>query len=64
MLQRHHAGKNINAKISLKHPPCDNVSHLVVNLHWSTKAVNLMLEEAEKAPNDHVIDSQDAKAIV
>ena len=62
--KRHHAGKNINAKISLKRPPRDNVSHLVVNLHWSAKAVNLMLEEAEKAPNEHVIDSRDAKAIV
>ena len=54
--KRHHAGKNINARISFKRPPRDAVSHQVVNLHWSTKAVNLMLEKAEKTPNDHLVD--------
>ena len=62
--KRHHAGKNINARISLKRPPRDTVSQLVINLHWSTKAVNLMLEEAKKTPNNCMIDSKDAKAIV
>ena len=54
--KRHHAGKNINARISFKRPLRDAVSHQVVNLHWSTKAVNLMLEKAEKTPNDHLVD--------
>ena len=62
--KRHHPGKNVNAKISLKCPPRDTVSQQVVNLHWSTKAVNLLLEKAEKDPDDNIVDSRDAKAIV
>ena len=36
--KRHHSGKNVNAKISLKCPPRDSVFLQVVNLHWSTKS--------------------------
>ena len=40
------------------------MSHQVVNLHWSTKAVNLLLEKAETNPDDNIVDSRDAKAII
>ena len=62
--KRHHSGKNVNAKISLKPPPRDSVSQQVVNLHWSTKSVNLLLEQAETNPDDNMVDSRDAKAII
>ena len=60
----HYSGKNVNTKISLKPPPRDSVSQQVVNLHWSTKSVNLLLEQAETNPNDNMVDSRDAKAII
>ena len=62
--RRHHAGKGVNAKISLKRPPRTGVSKHVINLHWTTKNVNLLLENMETCSNDCVIDSKDAKAIV
>ena len=62
--KRHHSGRNVNATISLKCPPRDSVSQQVVNLHWSTKSVNLLLERAEINPDDNVVDSRDAKAII
>ena len=34
--KRHHHGKGVNAKISLKKPPRTEVDEFVVNLHWST----------------------------
>lgn len=60
--KRHHAGKNINARISLK-PPRIGVSKQVVNLHWSTKNVNLLLEDMESS-SDCIVDSKDAKTII
>jgi hypothetical protein len=62
--KRHHAGKDVNAKISLKRPPRIGVSKHVINLHWTTKNVNLLLESMETCSDDCVIDSKDAKAIV
>ena len=35
--KRHHAGTNINARISLQCPPRTNVIKHVVSLHWTTK---------------------------
>jgi len=62
--KRHHAGKDVNARISLKCPPRTGVSKQVVNLHWSTKNVNLFLESTEGYEADCLIDSKDAKTII
>ena len=62
--KRHHAGKGVNAKISLKWPPRTGVSKHVINLHWTTKNVNLLPKNMETCSNDCVIDSKDAKVIV
>ena len=40
----HHAGKSVNAHISLKKPPRTGVQNFVVNLHWSTANVNGIVE--------------------
>ena len=42
--KRHYVGRNINARISLRCPPRTKVLKNVVNLHWTTKNVNLLLE--------------------
>jgi hypothetical protein len=64
--KRHHAGKNINANISLHRPPRDAVvdDKLVVNLHWSTCNVNYTVDTAIGKENAYVLDSKDAKRIV
>ncbi len=62
--KRHHSGSNINAKISLKQPPRIGTQKDVINLHWSTKNVNLLLEDAEGGDNDQMIDSRDAKSAI
>ena len=60
---RHHAGKGVNANLSLKKPPRVGVPQLVVNLHWSTSNVNLKVESTvDLAPC--VVVSKDAKAII
>lgn len=62
--KRHHSGAEINAKISLKPPPRIGTQKEVINLHWSTKNVNLLLEDAEGGSSDQVIDSRDAKSMI
>ena len=64
--KRHHAGKNINANVSLHRPPRDAVvdDKLVVNLHWSTCNVNYTVDTAIGKENAYVLDSKDAKRIV
>ena len=61
--KRHHAGRNINANISLHRPPRDAVvdNKLVVNLHWSTCNVNYIVDTAIEKENSYLIDSKDAK---
>lgn len=60
--KRHHEGKNINACLSLHPPPRIGVENLVVNLHWSSKNVNHLLEYLPYC--DTIFDSKDAKSIV
>ena len=62
--KRHHAGKDVNARISLKCPPRTNVSKHVVNLHWTTKNVNLLLESTVRCESNCLVDSKDAKTII
>lgn len=62
--KRHHAGRNANARISLQCPPRTNVIKHVVNLHWTKKNVNLLLESTNEFKSDCVVDSKDAKAII
>ena len=40
------------------------VSQQVVNLHWTTKVINLLLEKAERKAGDNMVDSHDAKSII
>ena len=57
---RHHAGKGVNAQISLARIPRIGVEKLVINLHWSTANVNLLVDSNPRS----LIISKDAKAIV
>ena len=61
--KRHHSGKAVNASLSLRKPPRTGVKELVVNLHWSTANVNLIINKSDKNTQSQVI-SKDAKAIV
>ena len=45
--KRHHEGKNVNACISLHPPPRIGVERQVVNLHWTTSNVNLIIDNAD-----------------
>ena len=62
--KRHHAGKGVNACISLHKQPQTGVQQLVVNLHWSTHNVNLTMDMAYLNSDNVLIDSKDAKAKV
>ena len=62
--KRHHAGKGVNACISLHKPPRTGVQQLVVNLHWSTHNVNLIMDTAHLNSDNVLINSKDAKAKV
>ena len=62
--KRHHAGKNINAQISLQCPPRTNVIKHVVSLHWTTKNVNLILESTNECKPDCIVDSKDATTVI
>ena len=46
--KRHHAGRGVNAPISLGKPPRTGVQQLVINLHWSTANVNLIVDASQK----------------
>ena len=61
--KRHHAGKDVNAPISLRMPPRTGVKELVINLHWSTSNVNNLINQSEASKLSTII-SKDAKAIV
>ena len=61
--KQHHAGKNVNADLSLKKPPCTGVEQLVVNLHWSTANVNTIVDSCQDISHSLVV-SKDAKSIV
>ena len=62
--QRHHHGKDVNANVALCLPPRTGVCNLVVNLHWSTANVNLIVDAASNRKDSTVVLSKDAKAIV
>ena len=53
----------MNASLSLRKPPRTGVDHLVVNLHWTTANVNLIIDQSCSLP-DSLVVSKDAKAIV
>ena len=61
--KRHHAGRGVNAPISLGKPPRTGVQQLVINLHWSTANVNLIVDASQKLSQSIVV-SKDAKAII
>ena len=61
--KRHHAGKGVNAQLSLRKPPRTGVEQVVINLHWSTANVNLHLDGTQGLSRSLQI-SKDAKAIV
>lgn len=61
---QHHAGQKVNAQISLCAPPRTGVQQFLVNLHWSTANVNLILDEAHENRENTFVDSKDAKSIV
>jgi len=60
---QHHAGREINAPLSLKKPPRVGVHQFVINLHWSTANVNLIIDTCHNLANSVTI-SKDAKAII
>ena len=61
--KQHHAGKGVNAPLSLRKPPRTGVEQLVVNLHWTTANVNLIVDSCHGLSHCLVI-SKDAKSIV
>ena len=61
--KQHHHGQGVNAQLSLKKPLRTGVQQLLVNLHWSTANVNLILDYSQDLPQCLLI-SKDAKAIV
>ena len=60
---RHHADRGVNANLPLKRPPRIGVPQLVINLHWSTANVNLLVDSTLPHSNS-VVMSKDAKAII
>ena len=62
--KRHHAGKGLNACISLHKPPRIGVEKFVINLRWSTHNVNISMDFAHSHSSNVIIDSKDAKAKV
>lgn len=62
--KRHHAGRGINACISLHKPPRTGVEKFVVNLHWSTQNINITLELCKLNPSNVLVDSKDAKTAI
>ncbi|KXJ18944.1 hypothetical protein AC249_AIPGENE25645 [Exaiptasia diaphana] len=62
--RRHHAGRGINACISLHKPPRTGVEKFVINLHWTTKNVNLTLDVCKSNPKNVLVDSKDAKTAI
>ena len=58
--RRHHAGKGVNAQLSLRKPHRTGVEQVIINLHWTTANVNLLLDSSPRS----VQISKDAKAIV
>lgn len=53
----------MNAPLSLKKPPGTGVEQLVVNLHWSTANVNLIVDGGQNLSHSLIV-SKDAKAII
>ena len=53
----------MNAPLSLKRPPQIGVEQLVVNLHWSTANVNLIVDGGQNILHS-LIASDDDKAII
>lgn len=44
--KQHHCGRGVNAPLSLKKPPRTGVEAFVINLHWSTANVNLIVDNS------------------
>ena len=61
---RHHHGKGVNADVALCLPPRTGVPYLVINLHWSTANVNLIIDAASTNKDCTVTILKDAKATV
>lgn len=53
----------MNASLSLRKLPRTGVEQLVVNLHWSTANVNLIVDGSDNVSHSLVV-SKDAKAII
>jgi hypothetical protein len=60
----HHAGKDVNARIALKCTPRTRVFKQVINLHWTTKNVNLLVESCMTCESNCLVDSKDAKTVI
>ena len=61
--KQHHCGQDVNTKLSLKKPPQTDVQQLMINLHWTTANVNLILDRSQDLPQCLLV-SKDAKEIV
>lgn len=61
--KRRHTGRGVNALISLGKPPRTGVEQLVINLHWSTANVNLIVDACQDL-SQCIVVSKDAKAII
>lgn len=61
--KQHHAGKGVNAPLSLRKPPRTGVEQFVINLHWTTSNVNLIVDSCHGLSHCLVV-SKDAKSII
>ena len=63
--RRHHAGRGINACVSLhKAPDTAPIKDLIINIHWTSANVNYILDEAASDPSRYCVDSPDAKQVI
>ena len=53
--KQHHSRKGVNAQLSLKRPPRTGVPQLVVNLHWTTANVNMIVDSNHNLSHSLVI---------
>lgn len=48
--KQHHHGRGVNTELSLKKPPQTGVQQMVINLHWTTANINLILDSSQDLP--------------
>jgi hypothetical protein len=61
---RHHAGRDVNANISLHNMPRTGLIEEKINAHYQRSQINYYLDMAAKNEAETLVDAKDAKGIV